>query len=82
MLGLREQRREFLVVNLNQIKNEAARGEGENLSALAAFYGCTAPGASTEFNRICKEEYAHIFSPSEESEIDDRIESGVRSICL
>ena len=63
-----EQRREFLVVNLEQIKVDAARGEGEHLDALASLSGCQGQQSKDEFKFEIQRNFLVLFFGSASSE--------------
>ena len=50
-----------MIINLETLRTEAARGGGETLLALAAMYGRTSPQASDDFENAIRENFELIF---------------------
>lgn len=62
---------QFIIVNQSQLQGDIARGNGETISALSSFLGCSQ--ASGEIGQSLKANYSTIFSTKYANEITDSI---------
>ena len=78
MLGMTEQRKLFVASNIENLKTDAARGEGEYLNTLASLYGCDQISAHYLSN-LLKTNYGKIFGNDNPESISADIDSLVLS---
>jgi hypothetical protein len=63
---------QFIIVNKDQLQNDIARGNGESISVISSFLGCT--GAETEIGAYLKSNYSKIFNKAQSAnEVTDGI---------
>lgn len=68
LFGLREERETFVEVNIQNIKNDAARGSGEYIATLSELYRC--PSLSHDLGTILMENYTQVFGGNSTSGIE------------
>lgn len=66
---------QFIEVNKSALTNEAARGNGETLTALSEIYGCK---ESSEFSKVLKSNFKNVFQNTESEEINKSIKKTIK----
>ncbi len=67
---------QFIDVNKASLLNDAARGDGQTLSALSEIYGCK---NSAEFSTLVKSNYSTIFATKDTATIDSNIQAAIKT---
>jgi hypothetical protein len=75
---LRQEQEVYISANLEDIKKDAARGDGQFLDGLAEVFGCTSDQASVTLKQISRENFGQLFDSSEPSVIRDNYVQGLR----
>lgn len=70
---------QFIEVNKSTLMKDAARGNGETLSALSEIYGCS---NTKKFNTVLKGNYKKIFKTNEAKNIDSQIKKVIKERSL
>ncbi len=77
-LAMKEQE-VFMEVNLSSVAKDAAKGEGEHLSAFAEILGCGQGAELSVFSNLTRDNYSTIFSTSDSKAVLENFRGVIKS---
>ncbi len=77
-LAMKEQE-VFMEVNLSSVAKDAAKGEGEHLSAFAEILGCGQGAELNVFSNLTRDNYSTIFSTSDSKAVLENFRGVIKS---
>jgi hypothetical protein len=77
-LAMKEQE-VFMEVNLSSVAKDAAKGEGEHLSAFAEILGCGQGAELNVFSNLTRDNYSDIFSTSDSKAVLENFRGVIKS---